>query len=143
VTLTRVPSFTQRLPSARYLLLTTYRKDGTPVATPVWFIRDGSRLLVWTDARSGKVRRIRRDRQVTVQTCTLRGKPTSAAEEATASILPPKQGPAVQRLLEQRYGLIMWLYRAYSRQSATTGTPAHLAIDLGTRAMERDGTPYR
>lgn len=134
---TRVAGFAQRLPSARYLLITTYRKDGTPVPTPVWFVRDGSRLLVWTDARSGKVRRIRHDHRVTVRTCTLRGKPTSAAAEATVSVLPPEQGPAVQRLLDKRYGLMMWLYRAYARRASTAGTPAYLAIHLTDEAAAR------
>ena len=128
----RVPTFAQALPSARYLLLTTYRRDGTAVATPVWFASNGSRLLVWTDARSGKVRRIRHDCRVTLRTCTLRGKATSGAVEATASVLPAEQGPATQRLLDRRYGLIMWLYRVYTRRASRAGTPAYLGIDHAT-----------
>lgn len=125
----RVPTFAQAVPSAQYLLLTTYRRDGTAVATPVWFASNGSRLLAWTDARSGKVRRIRRDSHVTLRTCTLRGKATSGAVEATASVLPAEQGAATQRLLDRRYGLIMRLYRAYTRRASRAGTPAYLAID--------------
>jgi len=125
---TRVPTFAQALPSARYLLLTTYRRNATPVATPVWFAIDGERLLVWTDARSGKVRRIRRDSRVTLATCTLRGRPTSGAAEGTAAVLPPEHGGAVQRLIDRRYGPTMRLYRAYTRLRSGAPTPTYLAI---------------
>jgi predicted pyridoxine 5'-phosphate oxidase superfamily flavin-nucleotide-binding protein len=49
----------QRLGSATYLSLTTFRRDGTPVATPVWASQDGDRLYVWTEADAGKVKRVR------------------------------------------------------------------------------------
>jgi PPOX class probable F420-dependent enzyme len=49
------------LGSAKYVSLTTYRKDGTAVPTPVWMVRDGDELAVWTNARTGKVKRIRRN----------------------------------------------------------------------------------
>jgi PPOX class probable F420-dependent enzyme len=56
----------------KYLSLTSFRRDGTGVATPVWFVEAGGRLLVETDAGSYKVRRIRRDPQVTIAPCTAR-----------------------------------------------------------------------
>jgi uncharacterized protein len=109
------PAFTDALPSARYLLLTTYRRDGSTVATPVWFAQDGDRLLVLTDAGSGKVRRIRRDPRVLVSTCTFGGRATSAASPATASILPDTDGPAIRRLIRRRYRVQAGLLRVYSR----------------------------
>jgi uncharacterized protein len=54
----------------RYLSLTSFRRDGTGVAAPVWFVEDGKRPLVETDAASYKVRRIRRDPRVTIAPCT-------------------------------------------------------------------------
>jgi hypothetical protein len=36
----------------KYLSLTSFRRDGTGVATPVWFVETGGRLLVETDAAS-------------------------------------------------------------------------------------------
>lgn len=62
---------------SKYALLTTYRKDGTPVATPVWIAPDGDRLVVWTNPDTGKVKRIRRNPEVSLQTCDARGKTTS------------------------------------------------------------------
>ncbi|GGN46118.1 hypothetical protein GCM10011578_098710 [Streptomyces fuscichromogenes] len=48
-----------RLGTGKYLLVTSYRRNGTPVATPVWVVRDGDALGVWTAADSWKVKRIR------------------------------------------------------------------------------------
>src|SRR5215218_1336099 len=69
------PDPPDRLPTppafpGKYLSLTSFRRDGTGVATPVWFVEAGGRLLVETDASSYKVRRIRRDPRVTVAPCT-------------------------------------------------------------------------
>ncbi|EXU63780.1 pyridoxamine 5-phosphate oxidase [Streptomyces sp. PRh5] len=47
-----------RLGTGKYLLVTSYRRNGTPVATPVWVVRDGDALGVWTAADSWKVKRI-------------------------------------------------------------------------------------
>jgi Pyridoxamine 5'-phosphate oxidase len=52
--------------AGKYLSLTSFRRDGTGVATPVWFVEADGRLLVETDAGSCKVRRIRRNPQVTL-----------------------------------------------------------------------------
>ena len=48
----------------RYLSVTSFKRDGTGVATPVWFVSDGSRLFAFTDLHSAKVRRIRRNPRV-------------------------------------------------------------------------------
>ncbi|MEV5447304.1 PPOX class F420-dependent oxidoreductase, partial [Streptomyces sp. NPDC052644] len=58
-----------RLAAEKYVLLTTFRKDGRAVSTPVWAVRDDDTLAVWTVADSGKVKRIRRDGTVTVAPC--------------------------------------------------------------------------
>ncbi|QLY27913.1 PPOX class F420-dependent oxidoreductase [Nocardia huaxiensis] len=58
---------------AKYALLTTYKKDGTAVGTPVWIAPDGHRLVVWTHPGTGKVKRIRRNPAVTLQVCDPRG----------------------------------------------------------------------
>lgn len=41
--------------TAKYVSLTTFRKDGTPVATPLWAALDGDRLVLWTRTESWKV----------------------------------------------------------------------------------------
>ena len=53
----------------KYLSITSFKRDGSGVATPVWFVQEDGRLLVETDANSGKVKRIRRNPQVLVAPC--------------------------------------------------------------------------
>jgi uncharacterized protein len=70
-----------------FLLLTTYRRDGRAVPTPVWFGQDGATVFVITDARSGKVKRIRHRGDVTVAPCTVDGTPLGAAAPAAAGLV--------------------------------------------------------
>ena len=63
------PQFT-----GKYLSLTTFKRDGTAVATPVWFATDAGKILVVTGAESYKVRRICHNPSVTVAECTASGR---------------------------------------------------------------------
>jgi PPOX class probable F420-dependent enzyme len=98
-----------------YLSLTTFRKDGRPVATPVWFGVDGDRILVWSGAAEGKVKRIRNNSRVTVARCDYKGKVKGPAFEATALLLPPEEGAIVHRLLNRKYWYVKPPYEAVLR----------------------------
>ena len=54
---------------ARFVSLTTFRRSGEPVSTPVWVGRDGGSLVVLTPADSGKVKRLRHDPRVEIRPC--------------------------------------------------------------------------
>ncbi|WP_327683646.1 PPOX class F420-dependent oxidoreductase [Kitasatospora sp. NBC_00458] len=95
-----------RLSSGSYLLVTTYKKDGTTVPTPVWVVRDGEALGVWTVTDSWKVKRIRNRADVLVGSCDVRGNPTGEQYPATAEILGPERTAAYRTLLRQKYGLL-------------------------------------
>ena len=87
-----------------YISLTTFKRDGTPVSTPVWVARDDGRLLVHSAAQSWKVKRIRRDKRVRVAGCGFNGKVHGEALEAEAAILADTA--RVQKLEAQKYGLL-------------------------------------
>ena len=57
------------LADARFVSLTTFRRSGEPVSTPVWVGRDGGKLVVLTPADSGKVKRLRNDPRVELRPC--------------------------------------------------------------------------
>lgn len=95
-----------RLSSAPYVLVTTYRKDGRAVATPVWVVRDGDGLAIWTPTDSGKVKRVRRDGTVRVGPCDVRGRLTGEEVPGTASILDSAGTARVRGLLVRKYGLM-------------------------------------
>jgi PPOX class probable F420-dependent enzyme len=98
-----------------YLSLTTFRRDGRPVATPVWFAVDGDRILVWSGASEGKVKRIRNNSRVMVAVCDYKGKVKGRGFEATATLLPPDAGATVHRLLNRKYWYVKPLYEALLR----------------------------
>ena len=99
------PRTLDALTRARYVSLTTYRKDGTPVATPVWHVVDDGRLYVWTEAGSWKVKRLRRDPRVKVVVCDVRGRIEPGAAEAvgTGRLLDADGVEKVRRLLGRKY----------------------------------------
>src|SRR3954451_3878112 len=71
----------------RYLSVTSFKRDGTGVATPVWFVSNGSRLFALTDLHSAKVRRIRRNPRVLIASCRADGKLRSEPVPARAEVL--------------------------------------------------------
>lgn len=95
--------------AAKYVLLTTYRKDGSAVATALWAAPDGDRLLLWTVTDSYKVKRIRRNPKVTVGACDVRGNPKGEPVEATAVVLDDAGTEHAREVIARRYGLLGWL----------------------------------
>jgi uncharacterized protein len=90
------------LASARYISLTTRKRDGSLVSTPVWVVSDDrKRLLVWSYASAWKVRRIRRDPHVLVARSNYRGGERGPRIEGVARILPDFD---VQPLIRAKYG---------------------------------------
>lgn len=112
------PTFAD-LADAQYILLTTFTKDGKPKPTPIWAAldkdRDKDRLLVITQEKSWKVKRIRNTPRVTLATCTMNGRPTSAAVEGTAVILDKSQTAAVYDAIGKRYGIVGKVFNLFSK----------------------------
>jgi hypothetical protein len=118
----------------KYLSITSFRRDGTGKATPVWFVQEDGRLLVETDAGSYKVRRIRRNPRVVVAPCgpsgRLRGEPVTA----TAELLPDVETGRVERLMARKYRVdLIFIKPIRSLQAALhpgrpRGKPVILAI---------------
>ncbi|MER5556799.1 PPOX class F420-dependent oxidoreductase [Streptomyces sp. NPDC002793] len=96
---------------SEYVSLTTYRKDGTPVATPVWAAADGGVLYVWTRSDSWKVKRLRNDSRVLVTVCDARGRIAEGAPsaEGTARLLDRDGTAVVRKVLARKYTWKFWL----------------------------------
>lgn len=105
-----------RLARAKYISVTTYRRDGTPVATPVWVVSEGGYLQVITARDSGKVKRLRNSADVAIAPCDVRGELQGDPIHGTASIIEdPALVERVQRLVGGRYGLLGWFFIWWSR----------------------------
>ncbi len=64
----------------RYVSLATFRRDGREVRTPVWIAAEGARLYVYSNGRSGTVKRVRANGRARLAACDARG--TLRAPEA-------------------------------------------------------------
>ena len=97
------------LADERFVSLTTHRRSGEGVPTPVWVVPDGvDGAAVWTPAGSGKVKRLRRDERVTLRPCDRRGRVADDAPtvEARASVsTAPADLDRVEGLLRAKYRL--------------------------------------
>lgn len=92
----------------KYLNLETYRKNGTSVATPMWFAEHHGTLYVYSRADAGKVKRIRQNSTVRVVPCTAGGTPTGDWVGGTARMLDEPDATLGHQLLTAKYG---WLKR--------------------------------
>jgi uncharacterized protein len=104
------------LAAQQTVLLTTYRRDGTPVGTAVHVAVDGDRAFVRTFDTAWKLKRLRRNPLVELAPCTLRGRPTGPAIRARARVLDGPEAAHAARALAQKYpilhGVLMpWLHR--------------------------------
>lgn len=95
----------------KYLSITSFKRDGSGVATPVWFVQEGGRLLVQTDTDSGKVKRIRRNPRVLVAPCTATGRLLADPLPAQAELLPDAEVGRVERLLAAKYRIDLLFIR--------------------------------
>jgi uncharacterized protein len=96
----------EQLGAEKYALLTTFRRDGRAVATPLWVVPDGAGVAFWTPADTGKVKRIRNSGRVTVAPCDVRGNVKGAAIEAQARIGDPADRRRVGEGLKRKYGVL-------------------------------------
>lgn len=125
------PTFAD-LAKSEYILLTTFTKDGRPKPVPIWTAADGDRLLVITEEKSWKVKRIRNTPRVTLATCTMRGRPTSEAVEGTATILDKSHTAAVYDAIGQRYGIVGKVFNFFSK--ARGGIDKNVGLELKVAA---------
>jgi PPOX class probable F420-dependent enzyme len=110
-----------------YARLTTFRKSGEPVSTPVWFALGPGheRVYVFTDVESGKVRRIRNHPRVGLAPSGFRGRPRGAEVRAEARILDRAEYETADRALRDKYG---WRYRLAQAVISLLGLSARRAF---------------
>lgn len=89
----------------KYLNLESYRKNGSPMLTPMWFAEQDGVLYVYSLADAGKVKRIRRNPRVRVVPSTATGGPKGNWVEASARIVGPAEAERAHRLLNEKYPL--------------------------------------
>ena len=92
----------------QYLSLTTFRKSGERVSTPMWVVRDGDALIMFTPEASGKVKRLRNNPRVELRPCSRLGRVKDGVEPVVgmAQILPDEESRARgTEIIRRKYGL--------------------------------------
>ena len=123
--LAALPEWAQK---AQYINLTTFRKNGQAVATPVWFVAHNGRLYVMTNVNSGKAKRIRANGKARVAPSDARGQPLGEFLPARAR---PVDNPALRQVIEaafdRKYRWQRHLIRLVANLRAQrTGDPTYL-----------------
>jgi len=101
------PTIPAEIRGQRYISLTTFRKSGIGVRTPVWFAEQNGKLYVMTSSKLGKYKRIRNNPAVKIAPCTMRGKITGPEFSATARIMRAEEFAAARKRINAKY----WLAR--------------------------------
>lgn len=107
------------LATARAIMLTTFKRDGTPVGTPVWPIGRDGMIYTTSVTTAGKVKRIRRDGRVTVAVCTQTGKVTGPTYDAHARLDPERTREIVAAKIG-RYGIFSRFFFLMNRLQGET-----------------------
>ena len=113
------PEDADAVAAERYVSLTTYRRTGAAVSTPVWIVglEDG-RVGFWTAMGTGKTQRLAHDPRVVLRPCDARGRvaPGAPSYDGTAELV--RSGAAfteVQAEVREKYGLMTTVTRLLSR----------------------------
>lgn len=117
---------------ARYINLRSYKRDGNPVDTPVWQVPLDGKLLVFTDGTSFKVKRIRRNPQVQVARCNVRGGLRGPWLAGTARLVEPGEPIEARtyRALVHKYGWQMRIGNFFSKLAGRQARRRVLEISL-------------
>lgn len=99
----------ESLKHSKTVLLTTYKRDGTPIATPVSIAFEGERAFFRSYDKAWKTKRLRNNRSVDVAPATFRGKPTGPSVRAQATLLSDDQSQVAAHALARRHPLLQRL----------------------------------
>lgn len=99
----------------RYIQLETVKDNGKPVSTPVWFTVNGEKLSVVTRVQTGKIKRLKKNPNVRVAPCGMRGQLKGRWYIGTASIANKEELDNALNLRAKKYGFRVKLAGILSR----------------------------
>ena len=102
----------------QYLSLTTFRKSGERVSTPMWVVRNCDALVMFTPEASGKVKRLRNSQRVELRPCNQFGRVKAGVEPvgAVAEVLTNEDSlERAKGMIRRKYGLGYWVVMGIER----------------------------
>src|SRR5262245_39446514 len=117
---------------ANYFNLRSFKKDGKPVDTPVWFAKLGDVYVVFTDGTSYKVKRIRRNPKVEIARCDARGKLLGPWQPASCRVVEDEPGHIADAYaaLNAKYGFLMRFGTVFATLVGRVGRRKILEVSL-------------
>ena len=100
----------------KYINLETYKKDGTPIRTPVWFVIDKNLIYVITRESTGKVKRLRNNQNVRIVPCSFKGEPKNEWMKGAAEKITGDEADKVIKLRKKKYGMFVRLIGVFTSQ---------------------------
>ena len=106
------------LAEEKYIAFTSFKRDGTPVTTPVWVVPvDDGKIGFWTSSGSGKAKRLAHTSKVTVQASNARGvvKPGTSPVDATAVLFTGPDLEGIRAKVNAKYGVMVTISKVGNR----------------------------
>ena len=100
-------NYHQSLETGKYINLLTYKKNGEPVLTPVWFIFKDNKIFIRTSNKSGKFKRIKNNKNVKFALCNIRGQIKGEWHNGFAKLEPNNRW--VFSKINEKYGIFAYL----------------------------------
>ena len=100
----------------KYVNLETYKKDGTPVRTPVWFMIDNDIIYVITREKTGKVKRLKNNQNIRIVPCSFTGKSKSEWIKGIAQKITGEMAEKAIKLRKKKYGMFARLTGIFTSQ---------------------------
>ena len=100
----------------KYINLETYKKNGTPIRTPVWFVIDNDLIYVITRDSTGKVKRLRNNQDVRIVLCSFKGEPKNEWIKGKAEKITGKEVDIAIKLRKKKYGMSARLIGLFTSQ---------------------------
>ena len=100
----------------KYINLETYKKDGTPIRTPVWFVIDNDLIYVITREETGKVKRIKNNQNVRIVPCSFKGEPKNEWIRGKAEKITDEGSQKAIKLRKKKYGMLARLTGIFTSQ---------------------------
>ena len=120
-----------RLAAESYVVLTTFRRDGRAVPTPIWLAGEDGELLFWSERKAGKVKRIRNSGRVEVQASDYRGTKTHGAKvTGQARLLDVEASERVRTAIARKYGIVGRVTMFFSRLRGPADRTVGIAVKL-------------
>ena len=105
----------------KYLSLETYKRDNTPVQTPVWFVIDNDQLYITTKETTGKVKRLRNNQNARIAVCSMKGDIKSNWVDVGLENIPEESNvEKIVKLRKKKYGFSARLVSMFTSQKGKT-----------------------